>query len=94
MPFKRYEKANCSEIIEKVHQNYKAMAYSLKRLMCREEDTHIQLTTGPPQQIDVIANTFMYFKISVQNKMPPGRLQIQYASGLFIAGAQSSDLTR
>lgn len=64
-PYLKYEKVNCSEVIEKVHQHYKAMAYSLKRIVCSEDESHIQISTGLNAPIDVVADTLMFFKIKV-----------------------------
>ena len=40
-PFKKYHKANSGEKIEKAHQHYQAMQYSLKRILSTDEDAHI-----------------------------------------------------
>jgi hypothetical protein len=40
-PFLKYAKVNCGAIIESVHQQYKAMAYSLRRIVCNEDEVHI-----------------------------------------------------
>jgi hypothetical protein len=57
------------------------MAYSLQRILCSEEETHIILYSGGQQQIDVVAGTMMYFKVNVANRFPPAALHIKYLNG-------------
>lgn len=35
--------SECAQMIYKVQQDCKAMTYSLRRIVCGEEDSHIQL---------------------------------------------------
>jgi len=62
------------------------MSYSLRRIVCAEEDSHIQISAGVATPTDVVADTLMFFKIYVANKLAPGRLSIQYAQGQYIKG--------
>ena len=65
-------------MIEKVHQHYQAMVYSLRRIVCAEEDSHIQISSGQNAKMEIVADTLMFFKIKVTEKVAPGRLYLQY----------------
>lgn len=62
------KKYSCAEMIAKVHMEYKSMTYTLRRLVCDEQESHIVIQTGSPLSIDVVKNTYMYFKINVLGK--------------------------
>lgn len=48
--------------------------------MCSEDDQHIILSTGRETPIDVVPSTMMYFKVSVVNKVAPGRVVFNYGN--------------
>ena len=81
-------------MIEKVHQHYKAMAYSLRRIVCSEDESHIQINTGSNPLLDVVSNTLMHFKIKVLDKVAPGRLQILYGKDQYIKSQQQANIRR
>lgn len=45
-PYRNLSKLNASEQIQMVHQHFQAMQYSLRRIVCSEEESHIQISTG------------------------------------------------
>jgi hypothetical protein len=59
------------------------MTYSLRRIVCGEEDSHIQLGQRD-FLLDVVRDTNMYFKINVANKVSMGRLLITYSPGQIV----------
>lgn len=48
--------------------------YKLRRVVCTAEEQHIIIQTGRENTIDVIADTNMFFKVSVASKAPPGKI--------------------
>lgn len=60
------------------------MTYSLRRIVCGEDDSHIVLSSGKDTLIDVVRDTNMFFKINVANKSTPGRINIQYTPGQIV----------
>lgn len=78
---KSIKTASCSELIQKLQMDYKAMSYSLRRIVCSEEDSHIIITSSKDQLTDIVMETNMYFKVNVKNKTAPGRLLITYTAG-------------
>lgn len=58
--------------------------YKLRRIVCTQDDAHIVLQTGKDNNIDVIADTNMFFKVGVAFKVPPGRIQVAYAPGQYV----------
>ena len=60
------------------------MNYRLRRLLCTRDEAHIQLNTNIDQQVEIIPNTNMFFKINVASKLPPGKLLILYAGDQYV----------
>ena len=60
------------------------MNYQLRRLLCTRDDAHIQLIPNIDQNVEIIPNTYMFFKINVASKMPPGKLVIIYGSDQYV----------
>lgn len=69
----------------------KAMTYSLRRIVCSEDDSHIVLSTGKDTLTDIVSDTNMFFKISVANKSAPGRIIIQYTPGQIVKNLSGED---
>lgn len=68
-------------MIQKVNNECKAMTYSLRRIVCSEDDSHIILSSGREITQDIVSDTNMFFKINVANKTAPGRIVLSYAPG-------------
>ena len=68
--------------------------YKLRRVVCSTEEQHIVLQTGRDNNIDVIADTNMFFIVSVASKIPPGKIQILYAPGSFVKQIGGEDKWR
>ena len=68
-------------MIQKVNNECKAMTYSLRRIVCSEDDSHIILSSGREITQDIVSDTNMFFKINVANKSAPGRIVLSYAPG-------------
>jgi hypothetical protein len=51
----------------RVGEEFKALKYSLKCLVCNEDDSHI-LITAQPKQIEILADTLMFFKVNVAGR--------------------------
>ena len=51
----------------RVGEEFKALKYSLKKLVCNEDDSHI-LITAQPKQIEILVDTLMLFKVNVAGK--------------------------
>ena len=54
------------------------MQYSLRRIVCSEEESHIVISSGLNPKLEVVADTMMYFKVRTLDKVAPGRLTWQY----------------
>ena len=59
------------------------MTYSLRRIVCGEEDSHIQLGSRD-LLLDVVSATNMFFKVNVANKVTMGRILITYSPGQIV----------
>ena len=77
----KYTNANLAELISKVQMDCKAMSYSLRRIVCSDEDSHIILPPGRENLTDIVRDTNMFFKISVAGKTSRGRLILTYSPG-------------
>jgi hypothetical protein len=60
------------------------MNYRLRRLLCTRDEAHIQLNSNIDQQVEIIPNTNMFFKINVASKIPPGKLVIFYGNDQYV----------
>ena len=68
-------------MLKKAQIDYKALNYSLRRIVCNEDESHIVLATGVPNQVDVVKSTNMFFKVNMSGRYSQGRMLIQYAPG-------------
>lgn len=55
------------------------LSYSLRRLVCPDDQAQIVLNCNENTTLDIVADMNMYFKINVESKQAPGVLNIKYA---------------
>lgn len=60
------------------------MTYSLRRIVCSDEDSHIILSPGRENLTDIVRDTNMFFKINVAGKTSRGRLVLTYSPGQIV----------
>ena len=70
--------------MQEVSKEYKAILYKLKRAVCTQEDAHIVLSAGRETNVDIVADTNMFFKVYVASKIPPGRITLVYGPGQYV----------
>ncbi len=61
-------------MLTRVGEEFKVLKYTLKRLVCNEDDSHIQIT-AQPKQVEILADTLMFFKVNVAGKCV-GKVQL------------------
>ena len=54
--------------------------YQLKRLVA-DKDSHQILIPKRAERIEVIPNTYMYFKVVTKDMLAPGKINFSYADG-------------
>lgn len=54
--------------------------YKLKRLVC-DQDSTTELPVRRAERVEVIPNTYMYFKVRTKDQLSPGKLHFAYADG-------------
>ena len=59
------------------HQ-YHELSYQLVRLVSSPDEWQILLKVDEAQTINVCKSIFMFFKINVENRDPPGSIQVKY----------------
>lgn len=57
--------------------------YKLKRLVA-DKDSHQILHPKRTEKIEVIPNTYMFFKIVTKDQLAPGKLSFSYNNGEFV----------
>ena len=70
------------------------MNYRLRRILCTRDEAHIQLSSNIDQQVEIIPNTTMFFKINVASKLPPGKLVIIYNDNQYVKNVGADQWTK
>lgn len=71
-------KQNLSEMLLDVKMGFQSLQYQIRRVICSEEQQHIVFPSAKETKIFVVAQTQMYFKVSVAGKKAPARLLVTY----------------
>lgn len=67
---------------------YKELSYKLRRLVCTPDEAQIVLKTNDPTNLDILVKTPMFYKISVENRNPPGYLHIKYGPDQYLTNVK------
>ena len=62
----------------KIKNNVSTIKYELNRLVCTQDEIHFVIPNAKDTQVEVVPQTYNYFKVNVVNKIAPGKLLISY----------------
>lgn len=70
-------------MINKLKTECLTLNYQLERLVS-DNDSHRILYPKKTLTVEVLANTYMYFKVITKDMLAPGRLNFSYAEGTYV----------
>ena len=69
---------NTDTLLERIDKNIKLLQYKLSRVVTSFKDYHIVLSPLAPVNIDLIEQTPIYCKVSLEHKPPPLKIYINF----------------
>ena len=79
---------DCRSMMNTFKSECNTLNYKLKRLVC-DQDSHQVLYPKRPEQVEVIPNTYMYFKVPSKDQHAPGKVSFYYAPGQTVKNRRS-----
>lgn len=74
---------SCSELIKKVSKDRNILSYQLKRLVA-DKDGHQQLQPKKVETVEVLDDTYMFFKVATKDMLGPGKINFSYSEGQYV----------
>ena len=87
--FKETKGKNCSEMIQEFNVACRTLNYQLKRLVA-DKDSHQILHPRRREKIEVIPETYMYFKVITKDMHGPGKIHFSYGEGFTVRKRRAS----
>lgn len=78
MTYSEQDVQKSTQLLCDMKSQFQLMSYQLYRLVNSPEERQISLKIEETQTIDVCSQTHMFFKINVDNREPPGFVQLKY----------------
>ena len=86
-----YKKQDTKQMIKKFNTECLTLNYQLERLVSNN-DSHRILQPKKPLTVEVLANTYMYFKVVTKDMLAPGKVHFSYAEGTYVRNARRNVL--
>ena len=81
--FNYYKGIDCRKMMKEFAVECNTLNYHLKRLVA-DKDSHQVLAPRRTETIDVIPDTYMYFKVNTRDMQAPGKLHFGYGEGQYV----------
>lgn len=89
--FTEIKKAPVMEEMQKFKSEANIINYQLKRVVC-DQDSHHVLAPKRTERIEVIPNTYMFFKVNTKDMLAPGKINFSYGAGQYVRARRQSTM--
>ena len=89
--FQQTKQISCSELLKKVSKDRNILTYQLKRLVA-DKDGHQVLQPRRVETIEVLDDTYMFFKVITKDMLAPGKINFTYGEGQYVRSGNAAFL--
>lgn len=75
--------------LKKFSSECNKISYQLKRVVC-DNDSHQALVPKRQEKIEVIPETYMFFKVVTKDMLAPGKINFSFGAGQYVRARRSS----
>ena len=89
--FQYTKSIDCTKMMRDFNVECLTLNYQLKRLVA-DKDSHQVLAPKRTEKIEVIPNTYMFFKVVTKDMLAPGKINFAYGDGQYVRARRPSYL--
>jgi hypothetical protein len=92
LKYNYYKKLDAKSMINSLKTECLTLNYQLERLVS-DNDSHRILHPKKTLTVEVLANTYMYFKVVTKDMLSPGKINFAYAEGTYVRNIRQHTFT-